>query len=67
MLVQLMILSFLPQRPNIHVDTPFTNLREENDTPISLHVSPLEPSTHRDITNDVLIFPDPPIDSILQI
>jgi len=51
--------SFLPQRPNIHV-APFADLREENDTSISLLVSLLEPSTPRDITNDVLIFPDTP-------
>jgi len=51
---------FLPQRPNVHVDKPFANLREENDTPISLCVSPLEPRTPRDIANDVLIFSDPP-------
>jgi len=52
--------SFLPPRPNIHADTPFPALKEENDIPITLHVSPPVPSTPRDITNNVLIFPDPP-------
>jgi len=32
--------SFLPQRPDIHADTPFATLKEENDIPINLHVSP---------------------------
>jgi len=32
--------SFLPQRPNTHADTPFATLKEENDIPITLHVSP---------------------------
>jgi len=52
--------SFLPRRPNIHSDTPFADPRKENDTPICIHVSPLEPCTPRDITKDVLIFPSPP-------
>jgi len=52
--------SFLPQRPNIHVATPFADLREHNDTPISLHASALEPCTFKDIAKDFLIFPNPP-------
>ena len=43
--------SFLPQRPNLHVDTPFSALKEENDIPITLDVSPLEPNTPRDRTS----------------
>lgn len=52
--------SFLPQRLNTHVDTPFAALKEENDIPITLYVSPTELSTPRDITKDVLVFPNPP-------
>ena len=51
--------SFPPQRPNIHADTPFAALKEDNDIPITLHLSPPELSTPRDITNDVVVFPIP--------